>query len=196
MVRHSPHLESMRVHGHPWPGRSFFPGDIDRPSRTTRLAVNRSTLPGHRCAVSDRHERGRQVTEEQFTAPVVDLPTSADAGSVSTMLSGRRTRIILHGEIDVALSGELTDALHEAEQAGVPVDVDARHVTFMDSSGVSLLARLASHTPGRLRIIRPPEVVRFLLEVTRIGDAVDVVEIDPGFGDDGPEPAGPPPIVA
>lgn len=139
------------------------------------------------------------MTEEQFTAPVFDFrsaPDSGETGSVHTMLSGERTRIILHGEIDVALAADLTDALREAEQAGVPVDVDARHVTFMDSSGVSLLARLASHTPGRLRIIRPPEVVRFLLEVTRIGDAVDVVEIDPGFDADEPEPDGPPPIVA
>lgn len=144
------------------------------------------------------------MTEEQFTDPVVELSaatTPHDAGSVHTMLSEQRTRIILQGEIDVALSSELTDALHEAEEAGVPVDVDARHVTFMDSSGVSLLARLVSHTPGRLRIIRPPEVVRFLLEVTRIGEAVDVVEHDPGFegvdsdSDDGTDPT-PPPIVA
>ncbi len=92
-----------------------------------------------------------------------------------------RTRIVLSGEIDASLGAELQDAAADAEAAARPVEVDARHVRFMDSSGVTLLARLASRTPGRLRIIRPPDVVRFLLEVTHIGDLADIVDDDPGF---------------
>ncbi|MEE6271756.1 STAS domain-containing protein [Georgenia sp. MJ278] len=107
----------------------------------------------------------------------------AESGSVHLMVSPVRTRLVLSGEIDVALSAELTEAVAEAEQAGTPVEIDARHVTFMDSSGVALLARLAHRAPGRLTIIQPPDVVRFLLEVTRIGDVVDVVDDDPGFPD-------------
>lgn len=104
-----------------------------------------------------------------------------EVGSVHVMVGRTRTRIVLSGEIDAALGQELQDAATDAETAGKPVDVDARHVRFMDSSGVTLLARLASRTPGRLRVIRPPDVVRFLLEVTHIGDMVDVVDVDPGF---------------
>lgn len=110
-----------------------------------------------------------------------------ESGSVHLMVSAVRTRLVLSGEIDVALSAELTEAVAEAEQAGTPVEIDARHVTFMDSSGVALLARLAHRAPGRLTIIQPPDVVRFLLEVTRIGDVVDVVEDDPGFPDVTPD---------
>ncbi|HIZ34514.1 MAG TPA: STAS domain-containing protein [Candidatus Ruania gallistercoris] len=103
---------------------------------------------------------------------------SNGAGSVHTLLDPDRTRLVLSGEIDVALTDELTDAVTDAEAAGLPVQVDARHVTFMDSSGIALLARLANRTPGRLSLIKPPDVVRFLLDVTRIGDLVDVVEGD------------------
>ncbi|MPV89021.1 STAS domain-containing protein, partial [Georgenia ruanii] len=97
---------------------------------------------------------------------------------------------VLSGEVDVALSGDLTEAVTEAERAGLPVEIDARHVTFMDSSGVSMLARLAHRTPGRLTMIEPPDVVRFLLGVTRIGEVVDVVDVDPGFPDDEPPTGG------
>lgn len=110
-----------------------------------------------------------------------DGPGSGEAGSVHVMVGPTRTRIVLSGEIDASLGPELQEAAADAETAGRPVEVDARHVRFMDSSGVTLLARLASRTPGRLQVIRPPDVVRFLLEVTHIGDLVDVVDDDPGF---------------
>lgn len=122
-----------------------------------------------------------------------DETTSATAargreiGSVHVMTSTTRTRLVLSGEVDVSLSADLTEAVAEAESAGLPVEIDARHVAFMDSSGVALLARLANRSPGRLQIIQPPDVLRFLLEVTRIGEVVDVVEDDPGF------PTEPPP---
>ncbi|TDE99103.1 anti-sigma factor antagonist [Occultella glacieicola] len=99
-------------------------------------------------------------------------------GSVHALLESECTRLILSGEIDLSLNADLTEAVADAEAAGLPVQVDTRHVTFMDSSGIALLARLASRTPGRLTMIKPPDVVRFLLEVTRIGEMVDVVDTD------------------
>ncbi|UFU06047.1 STAS domain-containing protein [Ruania halotolerans] len=102
----------------------------------------------------------------------------AEAGTVHTLLEASYTRLVLSGEVDMAMSDELTEAVAEAEAAGLPVQVDVRHVQFMDSSGISLLARLASRTPGRMTMIRPPDVVRFLLEVTRVGDLVDIVDDD------------------
>ncbi|WP_230977267.1 STAS domain-containing protein [Georgenia yuyongxinii] len=126
----------------------------------------------------------RDVTEEPGEPTAV--PTAAETGSVHVMVSTARTRLVLSGEIDVALASELTEAVSDAERAGLPVEIDARHVTFMDSSGVSMLARLAHRTPGRLTMIEPPDVVRFLLEVTRIGEVVDVLDADPGFPEETP----------
>ena len=72
----------------------------------------------------------------------------------------------------------LKEATAEAEQVGLPIEVDAHHVTFMDSSGVAFLARLSIRSKHRVRLLRVPPTVRFLLEVTRIGELLDVVEGD------------------
>ncbi len=117
-----------------------------------------------------------------------DPPTGGESGSVHVILDTARTRVVLCGDVDAAIGGDLIEAAADAEAARQPVDVDARRVTFMDSSGIALIARLASRTPGRLRVIRPPDVVRFLLDVTHIGEIVDVVDADPGVTDLPPEP--------
>ncbi|MCG2797473.1 MAG: STAS domain-containing protein, partial [Cellulomonas sp.] len=67
----------------------------------------------------------------------------------------------------------------EAERLGLPIEVDAHHVTFMDSSGVAFLARLSIRSPHRVRLLRVPPTVRFLLEVTRIGELLDVEDDAP-----------------
>ncbi|NNH53918.1 STAS domain-containing protein [Promicromonospora citrea] len=104
-----------------------------------------------------------------------------------------RARIVLSGEIDADIGGDLHEATAAAEESRLPVEIDAHHVTFMDSSGVAFLARLASRSPHRVRVLRAPPTVRFLLEVTRIGDLLDIVDEDPGFELDDDGPAGPPP---
>lgn len=113
-------------------------------------------------------------------------------GSVHVMTSGDQLRLVLAGEIDVALSSELAEAVNEATASNGNIEVDARHVTFMDSSGVAQLARLAHHANPPLTVIKPPEVMRFLLDVTKLGGVVNVVEEDPGFpGSPSPDPGGP-----
>ena len=97
------------------------------------------------------------------------------------------TWITLDGDIDVSLAPELATAVGQAEAAALPTVVDGRRIAFMDSSGIALLARLASRTPAPLRVVDPPEVVRFLLEVTRIGDMVEIISGDDD--DDGPTAA-------
>ena len=117
---------------------------------------------------------------------------TAEPGSVHVILGSERTRIVLSGEVDADLGADLQEATAEAERAGLPIEVDAHHVTFMDSSGVAFLARLSTRSPSRVRLIRVPPTVRFLLEVTRIGELLDVVDGDPGFdtaAPDGPERA-------
>ena len=116
-----------------------------------------------------------------------ETATPAEAGSVHVIAAPSRTRVVLSGEIDATIGQELREAAADAEAAGRPVEVDARHVRFMDSSGVTLLARLATRNPGRLRLIQPPDVVRFLLDVTRIKDLIDVVDDAPDPDDKAPD---------
>lgn len=105
-----------------------------------------------------------------------DPAAPAPAASVRVLLGGPVTRIVLTGDIDVSASRRFTDAVSQAEHAARPVLVDARDVTFMDSTGIALLARLATRVPGTVRIVEPPDVVRFLLDATRVGDMVEVFE--------------------
>lgn len=120
-----------------------------------------------------------------------EVSPRAEGGSVHTLLDQDRTRIVLSGEIDVSVNTELVEAITEAEAAGVPTEVDARQVTFIDSSGVALLARLASRTPNTLTVLDPPEVLTFLLDITRIGELVQVQHTAPS----GPGPDDEPPDV-
>jgi anti-anti-sigma factor len=122
----------------------------------------------------------------------------ADPGSVHVILGGRKTRVVLTGEIDAELGPDLIEAAADAEDAGRPVEVDVQHVSFMDSTGVAFLARLASRCVGDLVLIKPPELVQFLIDVTSIREVLTVVDEDPGVdttlpdGDD----TGPPDLIA
>lgn len=101
-------------------------------------------------------------------------PTDVEPGTVHVIVGPEHTRIVLAGEVDADLAPELLEAGAEAEKAGLPIEVDVHHVTFMDSSGVAFLARLSTRNTHRVRLLRVPPTVRFLLEVTRIGDLLDV----------------------
>lgn len=108
-------------------------------------------------------------------------PEIGDPASVHVIVGRSAARIVLSGEIDADIGGDLHEATAAAEESQLPVEIDAHHVTFMDSSGVAFLARLASRSPHPVRVLRAPPTVRFLLEVTRIGDLLDIVDDDPGF---------------
>lgn len=117
---------------------------------------------------------------------VADSPqasAAAEPASVHVIVMTDRTRIVVSGEIDADLGPDLQEAAADAELTGLPIEVDAQHVTFMDSSGIAFLARLASRSGDRVRVLRAPDPVRFLLEVTKIGELLDLV--------DDVEPAGP-----
>ncbi|MDO8143471.1 MULTISPECIES: STAS domain-containing protein [Isoptericola] len=107
-------------------------------------------------------------------------PQIGDPASIHVIVGSSRARVVLSGEIDADVSSELGEAISDAEASGLPVEIDAHHVTFMDSSGVAFLARLASRSPHTVRILRAPPTVRFLLEVTRIGELLEIVDDDPG----------------
>ncbi|SDQ87582.1 STAS domain-containing protein [Quadrisphaera sp. DSM 44207] len=116
----------------------------------------------------------------------------AEPGSVHVILGSRKTRVVLTGEIDAELGPDLLEASADAEEAGRPVEVDVQHVTFMDSTGVAFLARLASRSPQQLVLIKPPDLVRFLIQVTSISEVLRVVEQDPGVDSTLPDrPDGP-----
>lgn len=115
------------------------------------------------------------------TAAEGATPAEDEPGSLHVLVGASRTRIVLSGEIDANLAQEFNDAMADAQEIALPVEVDAHHVTFMDSSGVAFLARLAAQAPHKVRVLRAPQTMRFLLEVTRVGELVEILDEDPGF---------------
>ena len=108
--------------------------------------------------------------------PSTPVLPSPEAGSVHVILDPQVVHVVLAGEIDANIARDLTFAAAEATAAGLPVDVDCRSVTFMDSTGIGFLARLAARSQRRVRLLHPPGIVRFLLETVRITSMVEIVE--------------------
>ncbi|MEE6295550.1 STAS domain-containing protein [Georgenia wangjunii] len=108
------------------------------------------------------------------------LSTSAaeGAGSVSVLVSPQRVRMTMCGQVDASMNAELAEAVRVAKGHASPVEVDTRAVTFMDSTVIALIAHLANRHPHPVQFINPPDLVRFLLEVTHIEEIVEILEAD------------------
>lgn len=123
--------------------------------------------------------------DEPGSAAGTDRPADpavrrSEPGSVSVLLDDDHTLVVLAGDVDATLAPDLVQAATEVRDTCRAVRVDTRHVTFMDSTGVSFLARLSVAGVGRPVLVDPPDHVRFLLEITAIGDLVDVEASTPG----------------
>jgi anti-sigma B factor antagonist len=118
--------------------------------------------------------------------PPVPPVRPVDPGSVHVLFEPSATRVVLTGEIDAELGPDLLEAAEDALSTARPVEVDCHLVTFMDSTGVAFLARLASRAPRRIVLIDPPDVVQFLIDTTRISSLLDVVR---SGGDEAEDPA-------
>jgi anti-sigma B factor antagonist len=103
-----------------------------------------------------------------------DARRGSEPGSVHVLLDPDSTLVVLAGDVDATLAPDLIDASSDVAEAGNPVRIDTRNVTFMDSTGVSFLARVAVGTGARPVLLDPPDHVQFLLDITAIGDLVDV----------------------
>lgn|SRR5690625_1676384 len=110
-----------------------------------------------------------------------DDQAPSGTGSIAVLTSPQRSRLVLTGEVDITCETELAEAVSELLSVGLPVDIDARNVRFMDSAALSGIARLSSQLGHRPRIIAPPESVQFLLSVTGVGEDIDILAEDPGF---------------
>ncbi len=89
-----------------------------------------------------------------------------------------RRVVTASGEVDIASAPRLRDALFDAVlDADGDVVVDLTAVTFMDSTGLGVLAnaykRLGSH--GRRLVVKSPtKKVRRVLEVCRLDEVIQI----------------------
>lgn len=105
--------------------------------------------------------------------PNADVPDESsgqtpEPGSVHVLTGRGTTRVVLSGEVDADLGPALLEAAADAAEAGTDLEVDVQHVTFMDSTGVAFLARLAKGSPTPVLLLHPTPEVRYLLDITGV----------------------------
>lgn len=93
--------------------------------------------------------------------------------------NGRSTRIAPCGELDIATTPELEQALDAAANGGGEIVLDLRELTFMDSTGLRALAQAntrAEETGVALSIIRGPRQIERVLEISGLGALLPLVD--------------------
>jgi anti-sigma B factor antagonist len=99
------------------------------------------------------------------------------AASVSTDARGDLL-VVLRGDIDFTVSPGVLEVIREGA-AGAPasdIRVDLSEVTFMDSSGISVLVRLlhlAEERGAQLRVERPGAKVQDQLDMSGLAELLD-----------------------
>jgi anti-sigma B factor antagonist len=91
---------------------------------------------------------------------------------------GTHALVILAGEIDVSTVGQLYPILAELARGGVcHVSLNVAEVTFIDSTGLSLLIsehKRAESMNGELIIFSPSDQMRRLFEITALDGVLNV----------------------
>lgn len=103
------------------------------------------------------------------------------ATEVSVAFEAGAALITLAGEIDLAVKDCLDFVADQAIDRDLPVRVDVSRVTFMDSTGLSLLIRLAAteRKSGRtLRVEGADRRVRDLLDVAGVSQVLDLTALE------------------
>jgi anti-sigma B factor antagonist len=93
---------------------------------------------------------------------------------VSGTLEGTTARLRVGGEVDLGSAQALRDAICEALDAGArEIEVDLGAVSFLDSTGLSILlhaARDAGRRGAQLRTVAPAgSEARVVLDLARVG---------------------------
>jgi anti-sigma B factor antagonist len=120
--------------------------------------------------VQDEHLRGEAGTFWRGWAAVV--AEFVDGFAVGVATSGDETVVSVRGELDMATAPQLRDSLAEV-LADLPTRlvVDARQLTFIDSTGLSALLlaqRRCRAQGGELYLREPTEAVRRLISLAGV----------------------------
>ena len=84
----------------------------------------------------------------------------------------------LSGELDVATTPALTDALQAQIRHGGSIGLDLAKLTFMDSSGINAICRAARllGDRGRIVVLNLPRSIRRIVAISGIDGVIDIDE--------------------
>ena len=99
-----------------------------------------------------------------------------------------QVQVELHGELDLSTVGKVEEELRRIEADAPPVlVVDMSGLSFLDSSGLRCLVRAderARETDRRLVLVRGPDAVQKVFEITRLEERLEFVGDASEIGDD------------
>jgi anti-sigma B factor antagonist len=92
--------------------------------------------------------------------------------------------VALRGELDLSTVGKVEEELGRVEANGPPLMVlDLSRLTFLDSSGLRCVltaAERAREQERRFVIVRGPDPVHRVFEITRLDERLEIVDDAPG----------------
>jgi anti-sigma B factor antagonist len=100
--------------------------------------------------------------------------------SVEREARGTAVRLLLAGDLDLATAGEADLAILTAEESRPPLLIlDLSELDFMDSTGLRVIISAASRARDearRLVLVKGPEAVQRVFEITRLAERLEMVE--------------------
>ena len=118
----------------------------------------------------------RSIAASRFVAPSPFVCSWSPGGSGAAWVH-------VAGELDLASSFTLEQALREAHLCAPVVVLDLRELTFIESSGVHVILDAAGGVrrgDGRLILVRGPAQVDRALMLTGVPSQVLIVDLHPG----------------
>jgi anti-sigma B factor antagonist len=91
-----------------------------------------------------------------------------------------RVHVSLRGELDLSTVGKVDDELQNVEGASPKVVVlDLSELSFLDSTGLRCVVRAderAREDGRRFVVVRGPEAVQRVFEITRLAERLEIVD--------------------
>jgi len=124
--------------------------------------------------------------------PTTDFKIHDGLLAMQQTAEGRRLRIALEGEMDLANTEIAASTLREALDSGKEVVIDLAKLSFLDSTGVALLVTAIQEGGERLSFLQSEhDAVRRLLSLTGLDERMTFASartVAPGLRDADAEP--------
>jgi anti-sigma B factor antagonist len=102
-------------------------------------------------------------------------PGERSAAQVAVSRDGGDPLVAISGELDLSTTEQVRSAVEAALDGGQHrVVFDLSELTFMDSSGIALLVRVAQRV-GEVELRNPTPIVRRLIELTGLAQTLRLV---------------------
>ncbi|WP_188078919.1 STAS domain-containing protein [Actinotalea subterranea] len=114
-----------------------------------------------------------------------EAKTGAGESGMSLEAEADRSVVRAWGEIDLTVRRDATQLCAEVVERGLPLVIDTRDVTFIDSTGMSILVRLARDAESNgypVELHNPPWMLRELLTITGVDRILPIADGESSAG--------------